>query len=57
MEEVLTSTKDLLIKFVVSLPAPEQVKMYQEAQLVFLKNLDILMSHFSNEDQVDQEEE
>ena len=47
----------MLIKFVLSLPAPEQVIVSQEAQLIFLKNLDMMRSLLSTKDQGDQEEE
>ena len=47
MEEVLNTTRDVLINFIVSLPAPEQILMSQEAQLTFLKNLEVLKSHLS----------
>ena len=46
MEEVLSHTQEVLIKFLLSLPAPEQVILSQEAQSVFLKNLDALKVHY-----------
>ena len=39
IEEVLNSTRATLAHFIVSLPAPEQVFMVQEAILSFLKDL------------------
>ena len=46
MEEVLISARDMLAQFIVSLPAPEQIYMVQEAMLPFLKNLDTIKAHF-----------
>ena len=59
MEEALTTTQDMLIQFIISLPAPEQYMMSQEAQLIFLKDIDALKSHLTNVigDEDDQEEE
>ena len=42
LEEVLISARDVLLQFVVSLPAPKQVLMAQAAILPFLKNIDVL---------------
>ena len=45
MKEVLTLTRDALIKFMVSLPAPKQLLLAEEASLPFLKNIDIIKKH------------
>ena len=42
LEEILTSTRDALANFVISLPAHEQIYIVQEAILPFLKNLDAI---------------
>ena len=47
MEEVLTLTRDALIEFMVSLPAPEQVLLAQEASLPFLKDLEVIKNHIA----------
>ena len=46
MEEILSHTQGVLIKFLLSLPAPEQIILSQEAQSVFLKDLDALRVHY-----------
>ena len=48
MEEILNTTRDLLINFIVSLPAPEQILVSQEDKLTFLKNLEVLKSHLTS---------
>ena len=57
MEETLSYTQEVLIKFLLSLPAPEQVILSQEAENVFLKNLDTLKVHYQARGQDDQEKE
>ena len=63
IEEVLISTRETLLKFIVSLPAPEQILLVQEAILPFLRNLDVIKAHFAErvvgdaEDQEEEEEE
>ena len=47
IEEVLISTRDALAHFIISLPAPEQIYMVQEAMLPFLKNHDTIKAHFA----------
>ena len=48
MEEVLNTMRDMLIKFIVSLPAPEQLIMSQEAQLVF--TITLISAIYQDED-------
>ena len=45
LEEILTSTKDALANFDISLPAHEQIYIVQEAILPFLKNLDAIKAY------------
>ena len=45
VEEVLDSTRDALIHFIVSLPAAEQVLMVQQATIPWLKDLDIIKAY------------
>ena len=47
MEEVLTLTRDALVQFMISLPAPDQVFLAQEASLPFLKDLDVIKNHIA----------
>ena len=49
MKEVLISARDVLLQFVVSLPAPEQVLLAQAAILPFLKDLNDIKAHFTGE--------
>ena len=60
MEEVLSATQEILIRFLISLPPPEQIILSQEAQSTFLKNPEALKAHhhaLSQDDDKDQEEE
>ena len=45
VEEVLDSTRDALIHFILSLPAAEQVFMVQQATLPCLKKLDVIKAY------------
>ena len=45
IEEILTSTRDALANFVISLPAHEQIYIVQEAILPFHKNLDTITAY------------
>ena len=56
LEEVLTTIQVMLIKVLVSLYTCKQIIMSQEAQLVFLKNIDVLKSHLSAGDQDEEED-
>ena len=47
MEEVLISTRNALAHFIISLSAPEQIYMVQEAILPCLKNLDTIKAVFA----------
>ena len=42
MEEVLSTTQEILIKFLISLSPPEKIILSQEAQSAFLKNPEAL---------------
>ena len=60
MEEVLSSTQETLIKFLISLSAPEKLIVSQEAQSTFLKNPEALKAHYcvpTQDDDEEQEEE
>ena len=60
MEEVLSATQKILIRFLISLSPPEQIILSQEAQSAFLKNPEALIAHYhvlSQDDAEDQEEE
>ena len=60
MEEVLNTTRDMLINFIISMSAAEQIPISQEAQLTFLKNLEVIKSHLiakATGDNGDQDEE
>ena len=52
LEEVLTTTQGMLIMFLISLSTCKQIIMSQEAQLVFLKNIDVLKSHLSAREKI-----
>ena len=56
LEEVLTTTQGMLIKFLISLYTCKQIIMSQEAQLVFLKNIDVLKLYISAGDRDEEEE-
>ena len=47
MEEVLISTRDTLACLIISLPAPEQIYIVQEAILPCLKNLYTIKAYFA----------
>ena len=57
MEEVLSSTQEILINFLLSLSAPEQLIVSQEAQSAFLKNPEALKAHYCVPSQADDEEQ
>ena len=54
MEEIFNLNQEVLIKFLLSLPAPDQAIVSHEAQHVFLKNLDSLKILYQALDQDDQ---
>lgn len=59
MEEVLKLTRDVLIQFMVLLPAPDKILLAQKAQLSFLKILDVITTDIATKatgDRVDQDE-
>ena len=47
IKEVLTSTRDALVCFIVSLPALEQVYIAQKAVIPFLKNIDTIKAYLA----------
>ena len=57
MEEVLSTTQEILIKFLISLSPPEQIILSQEAQSAFLKNPEALKAHYCVPSQDDDEEQ
>ena len=57
MEETRSQTQEVLIKFLLSLPVPEQIILSQEADNVFLRNLETLKVHYQAQGQDDQESE
>ena len=60
MEEVLSATQEILIKFLISRSPPEHIILSQEAQSAFLKNQEALKAHYrvpSQSDDKKQEEE
>ena len=57
MEEVLSATQEILIKFLISLSPPEQIILSQEAQSAFLKNPEALKAHYCVPSQADNEEQ
>ncbi len=55
IEEVLSTTQEILIRFLISLSPPEQIILSQEAQSVFLKNPEGL-AHYCVPSQDDDED-
>ena len=51
MEEVLSTTQEAMIRFLISLPAPEQFTLSQEARSAFLKDPEAVRSHYGDQDQ------
>ena len=45
MEEVLSTTQEAMIRFLISLPAPERFALSQEARSAFLKDPETIRSH------------
>ena len=56
MKEVLTSTQETMIRFLISLPAPEQLILSQEARSAFLKDPEAAKAHYRVLDQEEEEE-
>ena len=56
MEEVLTHTQEIMIRFLISLPAPEQLILSQEARSAFLKDPEAAKAHYHVLDQEEEEE-
>ena len=56
VEEVLSFSQKVMIRFLMSLPAREQLILSQEARSTFLKNPEALESHYGNQDQEQEEE-
>ena len=51
MEEVLSTTQEAMIRFLISLLAPEQFTLSQEARSAFLKDPEAVRSHYGDQDQ------
>ena len=56
MEEVLTHTQEIMIRFLISLPAPEQLILSQEARSAFLNDPEAVKAHYHVLDQEEEEE-
>ena len=56
VEEVLSFSQEVMMMFLMSLPAHEQLILSQEARSSFLKNPEALRSHYGNQDQEQEEE-
>ena len=50
MEEVLSTTQEVMIRFLISLLAPEQLILSQEARSTFLKDPEAVKSHYGDQD-------
>ena len=57
MEEVLSTTQETMIRFLISLPAPEQLILSQEARSAFLKDPEAEKNHYCVLDQEEEEEQ
>ena len=57
MEEVLSTTQETMIRFLISLPAPEQLIFSQEARPAFLKDPEAAQAHYRVLDQEKEEEQ
>ena len=57
MEEVLSATQEILIRFLISLSPSERIILSQEAQSVFLKNPEALIAHYHVPSQADNKEQ
>ena len=51
MEDILSSSQEVMMAFLMSLPAREQLILSQEARSPFLKDPEALRSHYRNQDQ------
>ena len=51
MEEVLSTTQEAMIRFLISLPTPEQFTLSQEARYAILKDPEAVRSHHGDQDQ------
>ena len=56
VEEVLSFSQEVMMMFLMSLPAREQLILSQEARSSFLKNPEALRCHYGNQDQEQEEE-
>ena len=56
MEDILSSSQEVMMAFLMSLLAREQLILSQEARLSFLKNPEALRSHYGNQDREQEEE-
>ena len=50
MEEVLSFSEEVMIRFLISLPAPLQLRLWQEARCIFLKDPEALRIHYGDQD-------
>ena len=57
VEEILLSSQEVMITFLMALPAREQLILSQEARSSFLKDPEALRSHYRNQDQEQEDEE
>ena len=56
MEEVLSTTLETMIRFLISLPAPEQLILSQEARSAFLKDPEAVRNPYHVLDQEEEED-
>ena len=57
VEDILSSSQEVMMAFLMSLPAREQLILSQEARSSFLKDPEALRSHYRNQDQEQAEDE
>ena len=57
MEDTVAITQEVMIRFLLYLPAPEQETISQEVQYIFIKDLNRLKALYQTSDQDDQDEE
>ena len=56
MEKVLSTTQEAMIRFLISLLAPEQLILSQEARSAILKDPEAVKSHYGDQDQEEEED-
>ena len=57
IEDILSSSQEVMMAFLMSLPVREQLILSQEAKSSFLKDPEALRSHYRNQDQEEPEDE